>query len=220
MKYKRMLDVMMLILLLFLMAFPLTQQKIHEILGIALFICFVLHHCLNWKWYKSLRKGQYTAIRKLYILINFFLIIDTSLIFLSGLTMSDLLPFLKFMSVSMARKLHMSFTYWGFILMAVHMGLHLNAILSLIRKHWNVKSSRIIKCLSCVPYVISIYGILVFIKNQWISYLLLLNEFLYYEDSIGLFQVLGEHISIFILILTVTNMIVPSFKQEKTREEK
>ena len=58
MKVKRILDVVMFILLLFLMAFFNTGQTVHEVLGILMAICFIIHHVLNRNWYKTVFKGK------------------------------------------------------------------------------------------------------------------------------------------------------------------
>ena len=147
-KNKLLLDIAMLILLLFLMAYPVTNPLIHEILGIVTLICFVVHHLLNRKWYQTLMKGKLSLIKKVYIFINFILLIDILVIFLSGLTMSKLLPFLNFMSIGMARKAHMMATYWGFILMAIHLGLHLQIMLVKIKKYISKQSSVVASIIS------------------------------------------------------------------------
>lgn len=63
---KMLLDIVMLILLLFLMAYPVTNSLIHEILGIVTLICFVIHHLLNRKWYQTLMKGKLSLKKSIY----------------------------------------------------------------------------------------------------------------------------------------------------------
>ena len=156
-KNKLLLDVVMLILLLFLMAYPVTSPLIHEILGIVTLICFVIHHLLNRKWYQTLMKGKLSLIKKVYIFINFILLIDILVIFLSGLTMSKLLPFLNFMSIGMARKAHMMATYWGFILMAIHLGLHLQIMLVKIKKYIFIINIFLHKVIYCIKRLNNYY---------------------------------------------------------------
>lgn len=211
MKNKLLLDVVMLILLLFLMAYPVTNPLIHEILGIVILICFVIHHLLNRKWYQTLMKGKLSLIKKVYIFINFILLIDILVIFLSGLTMSKLLPFLNFMSIGMARKAHMMATYWGFILMAIHLGLHLQIMLVKIKKYISKQSHVVASIISFIPVLLVIYGIIMFIKNQWITYLFLLREFIFVDPSIGLMQMLIETLAVFILFATLSYLVIKTF---------
>lgn len=210
-KNKLLLDVVMLILLLFLMAYPVTNPLIHEILGIVILICFVIHHLLNRKWYQTLMKGKLSLIKKVYIFINFILLIDILVIFLSGLTMSKLLPFLNFMSIGMARKAHMMATYWGFILMAIHLGLHLQIMLVKIKKYISKQSHVVASIISFIPVLLVIYGIIMFIKNQWITYLFLLREFIFVDPSIGLMQMLIETLAVFILFATLSYLVIKTF---------
>ena len=132
------------------MAYPVTNPLIHEILGIVTLICFVVHHLLNRKWYQTLMKGKLSLIKKVYIFINFILLIDILVIFLSGLTMSKILPFFNFMAIGMARKAHMMATYWGFILMAIHLGLHLQIMLVKIKKYISKQSHVVASIISFV----------------------------------------------------------------------
>ena len=56
-------DVGMTVLLILLMAFELIGRTVHEWIGIGVFVLFILHHILNWKWNKNLFRGKYTVIR-------------------------------------------------------------------------------------------------------------------------------------------------------------
>lgn len=199
-----------------LMSYPVTQQVIHEIVGIMMFLGFILHHFLNRKWYKTMLNGKYPVIKKIFIGVNFLLFIDIILIFISGLTLSELFPFLNFMSASIARKLHMIFSYWGFILMSVHLGLHIQGIMISFKKIIRKKSLILNKVIA----IISLFGILIFIKNQWISYLLLLNEFVYYEESTNMIKMIFEHLSVLVLFVFLTYLIHINFIQAKRKEEK
>ena len=53
-------DILMTIILLLLMAYSLVGEAAHEWLGIGIFALFVLHHVLNSRWRRNLRKGKNT----------------------------------------------------------------------------------------------------------------------------------------------------------------
>ena len=57
------LDAGMTVMLLFLMAYEMIGQAVHEWLGIGIFVLFVAHHILNRKWCGSILKGRYTPFR-------------------------------------------------------------------------------------------------------------------------------------------------------------
>lgn len=201
----------MMILLFILMAYSITGQYIHEILGITMFGCFLLHHIFNLGWYKTIGKGRKSFIKSVYIVMNSLLLGLVILLILSGLTMSRLIPFLNFMSISLARRIHMLTSYWSFILMAAHLGLHIQTILISIKKR--VKSTGIqnIICLF-ILYAITIYGTFVFVKNEIYVYLFMLREFMYFGGSIGILQWIIEYLSLFIMFVVLTYHVLNFIK--------
>ena len=74
MMFKMAVDLAMTVLLFLLMAYLLVGETAHEWLGLAMFLLFILHHVLNWRWYRSLFKGKYTPIRILQTLLNILLL--------------------------------------------------------------------------------------------------------------------------------------------------
>lgn len=41
------------------MAYSLSEQKIHEWIGIGILLLFLIHHGLNLQWLRALPKGRY-----------------------------------------------------------------------------------------------------------------------------------------------------------------
>lgn len=58
MKIKIGIDFLMTVLLLLLMAYQITGQKLHEWFGAGMLALFILHNILNIKWYGNLSKGN------------------------------------------------------------------------------------------------------------------------------------------------------------------
>lgn len=56
-------DVLMYVLFLLLMGQHLASGALHEWLGAGLFVCFIVHNVLNYKWYKAsfTHQGEYNA---------------------------------------------------------------------------------------------------------------------------------------------------------------
>ena len=127
---KRIVDVVLTVLLLFLMAFQVTGNVLHEWLGIGMTVTLILHHILNRKWYKAVFKGKYSPYRIVMTAVNLLLLVSIALTALSGMSMSGHAVAFMYglINVMTARKLHLAMSYWSFIFMGVHIGLHMKAI--------------------------------------------------------------------------------------------
>lgn len=123
MKFKIGIDFVMTVLLLCQMTYLLIGETAHEWMGVAMFILFILHHALNWRWYRNLVKGRYTGVRILQITVNFLVLISTLGLMVSGIILSrEAFAFLPIQGgLGFARTLHMLSAYWGFIFMSSHL---------------------------------------------------------------------------------------------------
>ena len=95
--------------------------------------------------------------------------------------------------------------------MAIHLGLHLQIMLVKIKKYIFKQSHVVASIISFIPVLLVIYGIIMFIKNQWITYLFLLREFIFVDPSIGLMQMLIETLAVFILFATLSYLVIKTF---------
>ncbi|MBP5592221.1 DUF4405 domain-containing protein [bacterium] len=133
---KTAINILMTLLLMAAMAYHYTGQMWHEITGTAMFVLFVVHNALNYRWYRSLLKGKYNAARILMTVTNALLVIDILLLMLSGMSISFYV--FKFLpdSVSLpsARSIHLIASYAGFLLISFHIGLHMRGVFG---KIWN-----------------------------------------------------------------------------------
>lgn len=194
---RKVIDVGMMILLLLLMAFPFTGQDIHIFLGIIMIVFFIIHHYLNRRWYLSLFKGKKTKIKMIFITINSLLLISTLAVALSGLTLAEYVPF---MSYFLARKIHLLCSYWSYLLMGLHVGLHLQVTKMIKNK--------------LIVYEIMLIGIILFIKNQIMIYLLNMSDFLYVSDQMNMVIYMFEYLMIFILFVLLMNIIIKEMKKK------
>lgn len=62
-KLKLIIDILMTFALLLLMSYELLGSTAHEVVGVVMFVLFVVHHALNINWAKHLAKGRQTPIR-------------------------------------------------------------------------------------------------------------------------------------------------------------
>lgn len=86
---KIILDLLMTILLPLLMIQALAGEELHEWIGILMFILFIMHHILNFNWYKNLLKGKYNAVRSVGTLVNTAILICMIFIAISGVLLSQ-----------------------------------------------------------------------------------------------------------------------------------
>ena len=103
---KRIIDVCMTIVLLFLMAYQVTGETLHEWIGIVMTVLVIIHQILNRKWYGALFKGKYRPYRIVTTAVNILLLLSFALTAFSGMSMSGhAVPFLYGMApVSVARQ--------------------------------------------------------------------------------------------------------------------
>ena len=117
-------DIAMTLGLLFLMGYHLWGDTAHEWVGAGIFVLFILHHILNWRWWAGLFKGKYSAVRILQVVIDLLTLAAMLGLMVSAVILSNnVFAFLHIRGhMSFARRLHMAAAYWGFLLMAAHLG--------------------------------------------------------------------------------------------------
>lgn len=180
-------DVFMTLALLFLMGYQFWGEAPHEWVGAGMFLLFVAHHLLNGRWHKTLFKGKYSVLRTVTLCVDLLLLLAMLAQMYSGIVMSRyVFAFLPGTGgMSLARRLHILGAYWGFLLMSVHLGLHWNMILGMLRKALKIKSKT--KSPSMIAFAagltISGYGIWVFISRGFPTCLFLKSEFVFLDYS-------------------------------------
>jgi len=173
-------DILMYLLFIILIAHHLTGNLIHEILGTILFVLFIIHQILNYRFYKTIFKGKYNLKRIFILLIDLLLLISMICMIISAINISsDVFSFLNTETKIWGRKLHMLSTSWGFVLMSIHVGLHLNILINKMNK--KMKNHTLEYVYYLILIISGLYGIYSFIKLNFISDMFLLNAFKYYD---------------------------------------
>lgn len=136
MKIKMEIDFLMTVLLFLLMSYQITGQELHEWFGAEMLVLFLLHNILNIRWYGSLFKGKYTLLRIMQMIINISVLISMLCLGFSGVVMSrHVFARLSIQGpMATARTLHLAASYWGFVLISIHLGFHWRMILGLFRR--------------------------------------------------------------------------------------
>lgn len=199
-------DIAMTVSMPVLMAYELAGAALHEYLGIAIFILFVAHHALNFGWIKGITKGHYLAPRLLNLIVNLLLLVIMLLLPVSGIMMSrHAFVFLNLTAgVSVARTIHLLASYWGFLLMSLHIGFHWNAMRSALERK-NPKNAVGIR--KIMPHILTavifIYGIYAFAHRRIADYLFLKSQFVFFDYSEPLIIFLLDYAAIMVMVACV-----------------
>ena len=179
-KAKIIIDILMYLLFIILMGHHITENLIHEILGTSLFVLLIIHNILNYKYYKNVFKGKYNLKRTVVLIIDLLLLISMIGMIISAVNISrDVFSFLNIPTKIWGRKLHMLSTSWGFFLMSIHVGIHLNVLMNKLNK--KMKDNTFEYAYYLVLVLLVIYGIYSFIRLNLISDMFLQNAFKYYD---------------------------------------
>ncbi len=189
----RIVDAAMVFLLPLLMAYSLIGEAFHEVAGTLMLALFLLHHWFNQAWWKNLFKGRYSTQRVFQIMLNLLLLLFMIVQPLCGILMSKhLFTFLPTDGLSsVAREIHLPLAYWGFVLMSLHAGTHLGAMLP---REGNAKAAAV----GCFV-VISLYGSYAFVKRQIPAYMFLKLPFAFFDFSEPRVFFLADYLAVMIL---------------------
>lgn len=186
-------DVLMGALFLLAMAPRLTGVFPHEIIGVGLGVLFLAHTGLNIGWYKNLVHGPYSVYRGSWTVINLLLLVCMVGMIISGILISrHLFASLPLPGGWTARRLHTLFAYWGFVLTALHVGLHGGLIRGALQKHFN-RPVRIGLCV--LLWAAAVYGIKACFQWHIGSKLWMVFAFSNW-DGVSLFSFLVDYLSI------------------------
>lgn len=186
-------DILMTLGLLFLMGYQFWGDAAHEWAGAGMFLLFILHHILNARWYRTIFKGKYTPPRVFQLSIDLLVLLAMLGLMVSGVILSNhVFDFLNIRSgMGFARLLHMAASYWGFVLMALHLGLHWGMFLGMARKALKLQRPSRLRTvlLPVLSACIAVYGLFVFIRRDLPVYMLVRTHFVFldFSESILLF---------------------------------
>ena len=198
-KIKIGIDILMTALLLLLMAYQVTGQRLHEWFGIGMLVLFAAHTFFNIRWYGSLFKGKYTTFRVLQTFINIAVLVSILCLGFSGIVMSrHVFAFLPVNGpMATARTMHLAASYWGFVLMSVHLGLHWNMMIGMFQKLSGREDVPFIRVwlIRIMAGMIALYGTYCFVKADIISYMFLKAQFAFFDFEQGAASVFSEYIA-------------------------
>lgn len=193
-KIKICVDLLMTVLLFCLMAYQIIGQELHEWFGAGMLVLFLLHNALNIKWYGHLFKGKYTPLRIIQTIVNLGVLTTMLCLGFSGIVLSrHVFSFVQGGPMATARTMHLAASYWGFVLMSLHAGLHWGMILGMARKLEKKKSQIFVWILRLVALAIAGYGLFCFISADIPSYMFLKNQFVFFNFEQSAASVFAEY---------------------------
>ena len=179
---------------------------VHEILGVGLFVLWSVHIFLNLRWYGGIFKGKYNPYRVMQTVINCCILICTIFLMISGIILSNqLFTFLNIQSgLGFARIAHLLSSHWYYLFMSLHIGLHMGRLFQ------NVATKKL-------PWILlvltSLYGLYSFIARGVWKYLILKQQFFFFDLERGYILFAMDYISIIILFAVVSRLVAASLKR-------
>ncbi len=243
-KIRMPLDISMTILSIILMGgnYLFPADIVHEILGAGLFILWGVHISLNRRWYGAIFKGKYNPYRVMQTVINCSILLCVIFLMISGIILSShLFAFLKIESgLGFARIAHLLASHWYYLFMSLHIGLHVGMIANKIKQKREAEKNstgrqtevqpenessqqdnsaakhnkpgkiifRIFVVLACA------YGIYTFIIRGIWKYLILRQQFFFFDLECGYLLFVLDYISIIVLFAAISHLLATCLKKK------
>lgn len=202
------LDIMMTLVSIVLMGgnFLFPADLVHEILGVGLFVLWGVHIALNRLWYSAIFRGKYNPYRIMQTVINCCILICTIFLMISGIILSNqLFTFLNIQSgLGFARIAHLLSSHWYYLFMSLHIGLHMGRLFQ------NVAAKILPRILLVLT---SLYGVYAFIARGVWKYLVLKQQFFFFDLEQDYILFAMDYISIIILFATISHFIAKLLKK-------
>ncbi|MFC0274463.1 DUF4405 domain-containing protein [Metabacillus herbersteinensis] len=192
-------DLVMTVLMLIAMAYYITGNMIHEVVGVVVLVLFIVHNFLNRRWYKAILKGKQNVRRILQIGINLLFLVTMVLMMTSAvLISSNLFPFIPINNDMTLRQIHVQTAYWGFIIMAVHIGLSWGMIINSVRRMTGITGTSRIRTITLriLALLIVAYGVHSSFEREIGSKLIIYNPFGNWFNDDSIIRFLIDHLSI------------------------
>ena len=230
-------DITMTILSIILMGgnYLFPAEIVHEILGVGLFVLWSVHIFLNRCWYDAIFKGKYNPYRVMQTFINCCILICTIFLMISGIILSNhLFTFLNIQSgLGFARIAHLLASHWYYLFMSLHIGLHVGMIANKMRHPAPInchpelasgsstnempKQVRHDKLQKIIPRIllalVCAYGLYAFIARGVWKYLILKQQFFFFDLERGYILFAMDYISIIILFAIISHFIAKLLKK-------
>ena len=200
MKIKTAADILMTAALPVLMCYSIVGETAHEVIGIAMFGLFILHHILNFGWIKSLFKGKYDLRRGVNTAVNSLVFLCMVGLMYSGIVISKhVFTFVNIGGAMFARTVHMLCAYWGLVMMSVHLGMHISQMAARMK----LKNKAMVWTLRIISGMVGAVGIYEFISLKFTDFLFRKVQFVFIDTNASALMTVLQYLSVMVLFAYV-----------------
>lgn len=183
----------------------------------------LVSHCNYHQDGHGIIKGTYNVRRILSIAVNLLFLVSMIVVLISSVPISrDVFPYIPVENDMILRQIHVMTSYWGFIFMAVHIGISWGTIINAVRKMTGITSTSHIRtmALRVIEVLIVVYGVQTSFERDMLSRLTIYNPFgwSFDESSMGF---LIDHLAIMGIYISGTHYVLKFVrKQDKAMSYK
>lgn len=172
MKKKIILDILMTVLMILLMKTKFLNLKLHELIGVLVFVMFITHKVFNWISIKQLFKNfkKLPVINKIGFILDNLVLANLILLIITSIMISNkIFSFLKINPSHIWSDLHHFSAYLFFVLISIHLGFHLERMVKFTLKKLKIKrENKNTKIFFLIIYLIILFfGIKVIINENF-----------------------------------------------------
>lgn len=208
MKLKIFIDAVMAILFIVLMTYRATDNLIHELIGVSLFLLIVIHVWLNKKWLTTFYKAKFNALR-IFQIVTILLLFMVMLVMLVNVAFisQGVFAFKGLDGSLLVRKIHVFSANWIMILSAVHLGSQWHKITGFLNLRLNIP----VWGKNPIAFGIFLWGAKSFIQRNISDKLIM-----YYSYDFNLqettLDILLDYFLIILMFTVVTVFVINSLK--------
>jgi hypothetical protein len=204
-------DLVMTILMVVVMAYHITGNTIHELIGGIVVVLFIVHNILNRRWYKVIFKGKLNIQRILKISVNLLFLVSMLVVILTSIPISrEILPYIRLEDDTIFRQIHVLTGYWGFILMAIHIGVSWGTIINAMKKMTGITQRNRIRtiALRVIAVLIVVYGVQTSFERELGTKLIVYYPFGFWNNNESIIQFLIDYLSIIGIYIGGTHYVL------------
>jgi hypothetical protein len=213
-------DLVMTVLMLVAMAYHITGNTIHELVGVSILVLFIVHNILNRRWYRTVLKGKNNVFRVLNAAVNLLLLIAMVLLMVSAVPISrTVFAFVPVNGGMLARQIHVLAAYWVFILMSVHLGMHWGMVIGAMSKMTGITDTNHIRtmALRIMAVLVAFYGVHASFDRDVGSKLILYYTYSYWNFDESAMFFFTDYLSIMGFCIFVTYYVL-KFVQNREKQ--
>ncbi|MDQ6423415.1 DUF4405 domain-containing protein [Paenibacillus sp. LHD-117] len=222
MLFKLVIDVTMTFLMFAAMAYQITGILIHEVVGVVLLVFFIVHNLLNRRWYKTIRKGTYDFRRMLSITVNLLFLVSMSAVMVSSVPISrEIFAFIPINNDMIFLQIHVMTSYWGFIVMAIHIGMSWGTIINAMRRMTGITAPSRVRTISlrAMAVFIVVYGVQTSFERNLGSKLFVYDPFGSWNFNESSINFVMDHLTVMGIYICGTHYALKFVQKQKKRME-